>query len=82
VEYLALGHQVKLSQKLPILAFTSDNPAAKIPPPARHYGNFVNTREIANEVVSFTIAKSTSKSESKIKPATCDSEAVTASLAS
>jgi hypothetical protein len=77
-----VGHQVRLTQNLPILAFTSDDSAAKNPPRTRHSGNFVKTKEIANKIVSLPIAKSTSQAESKIKPATCDSGAVIARLAS
>jgi amidophosphoribosyltransferase len=46
-----------------------------------HNGNLVNTKEIANKVINQT-TKSNSQAESKIKPATSDSDAVTALLAS
>jgi amidophosphoribosyltransferase len=45
-----------------------------------HNGNLVNTKEIANKVL--TKIKTNSQAESKIKPATSDSDAVTALLAS
>ena len=47
-----------------------------------HNGNLVNTKEIANKVISLITTKSSSQAESKIKPATSDSDAVTALLAS
>ena len=47
-----------------------------------HNGNLVNTKEIANKVISLATTKSNSQAESKIKPATSDSDAVTALLAS
>ena len=47
-----------------------------------HNGNLVNTKEIANKVISLATIKSNSQAESKIKPATSDSDAVTALLAS
>jgi amidophosphoribosyltransferase len=47
-----------------------------------HNGNLVNSKEIAIKVIQLNKPKNGSQAESKIKPATSDSDAVTALLAS